>query len=169
MPSEARDANTAMRSFFASLLLIVTAAGCSSSGSGRGASTVQPGQGSLSITVNPNPIRAQKVSGDVYDFPFEIVVTERGGTDVTIDGVSVDVNALGGLNVYSESYDRAEIERRGFSTRVPARGEVRYSFNPRKDVTDDRLFSAVEAELSVSGTDASGLRTTARTSVTVKR
>lgn len=158
-----------MRTFFAFLLLVVAGGGCSSSGSDRTASTVQPGQGSLSITINPNPIRAQKVSGDVYDFPFEIIVTERGGADVTIDRVSVEVTALGGLNVYSESYDRAGIERRGFSTRVPARGEVRYSFSPRNDVTDDRLFSAVEAELSVSGIDASGLRTTARTSVTVRR
>lgn len=88
---------------------------------------------------------------------------------MTIDRVSVEVTALGGLNIYSESYDRAGIESRGFATRVPARGEVHYSFNPRKDVPDDRLFSAVEAELSVSGTDASGSRTTARTSVTVRR
>ena len=159
-----------MKTFFAFLLPVVIAAGgCSSSGNDPSTSPVRTGQGSLSITVSPNPIRAQKVTGDVYDFPFDIIVTETGGANVTIDRVSVDVSALGGLNVYSESYDRAEIERRGFSTRVPARGEVRYSFKPRKDVTDDRLFSAVEADLSVSGTDASGLRTTARTSVTVRR
>lgn len=157
-----------MKTFFA-LLLVVAASGCSSSGSDRGTSPVELGHGSLSMTVNPNPIRAQKVAGDEYDFPFEIIVTERGGADVTIDRVSVDVTALGGLNVYSESYDRTEIERRGFNTRVPARGEVRYSFKPRKDVTDDRLFTAVEADLSVSGTDSAGRRTTARTSVTVRR
>jgi len=155
--------------FAAFLLLAIAAGGCSSSGTDQRTSTVHAGQGSLSITVNPNPIRAQKVSGDVYDFPFEIIVRERGGAEVTIDRVSVEVTALGGLNVYSESYDRAGIERRGFSTRVPAGGEVRYAFNPRKDVTDDRLFSAVEADLSVSGTDVSGLGTTARTSVTVRR
>lgn len=162
--------NTKMKPFSAAFLfLLLATAGCSSSGADRRTATVQPGQGSLTISVNPNPIRAQRVSGDVYNFPFEIIVGERGGAPVTIDRVSVEVTALGGLNVYSESYDRAEIERRGFSTRVPAGGEVRYAFNPRKDVTDDRLFSAVEAELSVSGTDTSGLRTTARTTVTVRR
>lgn len=157
-----------MKTLIASLLLVITISGCSSSG-GSDTTAVRSGQGSLAITVTPNPIRAQQVSGDVYDFPFEIIVTERGGADVTIDRVSVDVTALGGLNIYSESYDRAEIERRGFATRIPAGGQVRYSFNPRKDVPDDRLFSAVEADLSVSGTDGSGSRTTARTSVTVRR
>ena len=158
-----------MKIFFAAILILVVAGGCSSAVNDGRSPSVQRGEGSLSITINPNPIRAQRVSGEVYDFPFEIIIAERGGAEVTIDRVSVEVTALGGLSVYSESYDKAEIERRGYSTRVPAGGSVRYAFNPRKDVPDDRLFSAVEAELSVSGTDRSGLRTTARTTVTVRR
>ncbi|HXI13585.1 MAG TPA: hypothetical protein VNM92_13225 [Thermoanaerobaculia bacterium] len=145
---------------------------CSTTGSGGGRATraaSMSARGALTVEVAPNPIIANRVSGDTYDFPFEAVVRETAGAAVTVRRVSVQVVAFGGIPVYSESYGPEEIIRLGFPSVVPASGELRYRFNPRKEVADDRLFSAVSAELKVEGVDGTGARTEARTSVTVRR
>jgi len=149
------------------LLLALLLTACSS-GSGPRTTSV-PGRGALSIEVAPNPIIATRVKGDTYDFPFEAIVRETSGSAVTVQRVSVSVTAFGGLPVYSESYGPDEIARRGFPNTVSAMGELRYKFNPRKDVADERLFSAVSAELKVEGVDGTGAPTSARTTVTVRR
>ena len=155
------------------LLLIpiaLTLTFCSSGGgTGSGPVTVTPGHGAISIEVVPNPIVATQVSGDTYDFPFEVVVRERGGRDVEIDRVSADVRALGGIPVAEETYDANRIRSLGYGTRVPANGELRYRFAPRKSVPDDRLFGGVSARLTVNGHDDSGEPTSSRVDVTVRR
>jgi hypothetical protein len=57
----------------------------------------------------------------------------------------------------------------GYATAVPASGEIRYRFNPRKQVPDERLFGGVAAELRVEGLDDAGVETTDATRVTVTR
>ncbi len=154
-----------------SLFMTLTMA-CSSGRQGSTRSVepaVAPGQGSITLTVTPNPIVAKKVSGDTYDFPFTILIREFGGSSVDIEVVRIDVVAFGGLNVYSQSFGPEEITRRGFSTVIAPRGELKYDFNPRKEVADDRLFSAVTAKLRVEGLDQAGNRVSADTSVTVDR
>jgi len=139
-------------------------------GSSSGPSSVsQPGHGAITIAVVPNPIVAQKVSGDVYRFPFDLVIREVGGRPVSITRVSADVRAIAGIKVGSESYDVAKINSLGFPTRVAPNGELRYHFAPEKSVPDDRLFGGVTADLTVEGVDDSGLPTSARTTVTVTR
>lgn len=149
------------------LSLALLAAACGS-GPRAGVSSV-PGQGAITITIDPNPIRATRVSGNTYDFRFEVVIRETGGRRVEISRVSADVLFAGGLRLANESYDAARIRSLGFNTTVPANGELRYRFSQRHDVPDERLFSGVSAELRVEGRDDTGTATTASTTVTVTR
>lgn len=123
----------------------------------------------LTLRVTPNPIVAAPLDGDRYQFDFELEIREEGGSAVTIDRVSADVVAFGGLRIASRKMDAAEIARRGYATRVEANRAVRYAFSQKHDVPDDRLLEAVKAELLIEGTDALGNRTTARATVGVVR
>lgn len=136
---------------------------------GRGGTTAAPGHGAISIQIVPNPIVAIHVSGNTYDFPFDVVVRETGGRPVEVTRVSAEVYALGGIRIATESYDGARINSLGYSTRLPAYGELRYHFNSRKSVPDDRLFGGVSADLRVEARDDTGTPTTATTTVTVRR
>lgn len=124
---------------------------------------------SITVQVAPNPIVAQPVSGNVYDFPFDIIVRETSGHAVTIDRVTADVTAMGGIHVAQDSYDAAKINSLGFATTLAPNGERRYHFAPRRSVPDERLFSGVSAELTVDATDDTGTATSAKTTVTVRR
>jgi len=112
---------------------------------------------------------AQHVDGDRYRFPFDVIVRETGGHPVTIARVSADVRAIAGIRVATETYDAAKINSLGYSTALPARGELRYRFEPEKSVPDARLFGGVTADLTVDASDDAGAPATARTSVTVTR
>jgi hypothetical protein len=142
---------------------------CASGGRGGSGGTSQPGHGAITLQIVPNPIVAQKVSGNTYDFPFEVVIREVGGHPVEISRVSADVYALGGIRVANESYDAARIRSLNYSTSLPANGELRYRFAPRKEVPDDRLFGGVSASLRVDARDDAGTPATATTEVTVRR
>jgi len=88
---------------------------------------------------------------------------------VTVTEVSLEVVAFGALTVHSERFGPEEIRRRGFPTEVPAGGELRYRFQPRRKVDDDRLFGGVSAEVTIRGTSQGTEIEPARTSVTVTR
>ncbi len=156
-----------MKNLAISLTVLATLAACQS-GPRDGVTSV-PGHGAISIQVVPNPIVATQVSGNTYDFPFEVVVRETAGRPVNVNRVSVRVFFAGGLTLYEEAWDAARIQSMGFSTQLSGHGEARYRFAPRKEVPDDRLFSGVSAELRVEGTDDTGTATSASTSVTVRR
>lgn len=149
------------------LPLILLAAFCG--GARNQPPTSVPGHGAIRIQIVPNPIVATKVSGNTYDFPFEVVIREVGGRTVDITRVSADVYALGGIRIADESYDAARINSLGYATRVPANGELRYRFSQRREVPDERLFGGVTAEIRVEGRDDTGAPATASTTVTVRR
>jgi len=157
-----------MRQTIAWIFLLGLIAGCGGTG-GSTTPVLVPGRAALQIFVEPNPIVAQRVSGDTYDFPFEIGIVERGGVSVEVQRVGIDVIGLGAIRLYSQTFGREEIIRRGYPTSIPAHGEVRYRFNPRKEVPDDRLFGGVSADLFVEGTDANGNAVRATQRVTVTR
>jgi hypothetical protein len=158
-----------MKRFVFLLSLLVVLAACSSSGPSSSVSAT-PGAGAVAIEILPNPIVARAVAGsNQYDFPFEVVVRETGGHPVSVTRVSADLFALGGLKVGSESWDADKIRSMGYGVDVPANGELRYRFNPRREVPDERLFGGVRAELRVDARDASGATTSASTVVTVTR
>src|SRR5204863_6680569 len=108
------------------LPLVLLASYCGSSGGGTQSSTAQPGHGAISVQVAPNPIVAQPVSGNVYDFPFDVIVHETGGHPVNVTKVTAEVTAIGGIRVAQDAYDAAKINSLGFSTTLPANGELRY-------------------------------------------
>ncbi|HEY2830522.1 MAG TPA: hypothetical protein VGJ88_10430 [Thermoanaerobaculia bacterium] len=151
------------------LPLLLFAAYCTSGAGGMHRSGARSGHGAITVQVAPNPIVAQPVSGNVYDFPFDVIVRETGGHSVTITSVTADVTAMGGLRVAQDSYDAAKINSLGYSTTLPANGELRYHFAPRRSVPDERLFSGVTAELTVYATADTGTATSAKTTVTVSR
>lgn len=152
----------------AAVAIALALIGCASH-RGSGASSL-PGHGALSVRIVPNPIVAHSLGGDVYELPFDVVLRETGGRPVTINRVTADVYAFGGgMRVASESYDVTRLRERGYDTTVPANGEVRYHFAPRKSVPDERLFNGVTGEVRVEGTDDTGTPATARVSVTVTK
>lgn len=148
--------------------LVLLTAHCAGGRGGSG-STASPGRGAVALQIVPNPIVATQVSGNLYDFPFEVVIRETGGRPVEILRVSADVYALGGIRIADESYDAAKIRSLGYSTSIAANGEARYRFAPRRSVPDDRLFSGVSAVLRVEARDDTGSPTSATTEVTVTR
>jgi hypothetical protein len=156
-----------MKRLALSLSLLLALAACS--GSSSDGITSVPGRGAISIQVVPNPIVATRVSGDTYDFPFEVVVRETGGRPVTVTNVSLTVNGPLGLSLHQENWNGESIRAMGYQTSLNANSEVRMRFAPRKEVPDDRLFSSVAAELRVDAIDDGGVTTSATTTVTVRR
>lgn len=123
----------------------------------------------MNIAVEPNPIVATQAGGNMYNFPFEVVVRETGGRPVTVTGVSAQLYGPAGISVGQESWDASRIQSMGYNTNVPANGELRYRFSPRREVPDERLFSSVRAVLRVDAVDDQGTRTSAQTEVTVRK
>jgi len=96
-------------------------------------------------------------------------VRETGGHPVDVTSVSANVFGPANIQVATETYDAAKISQLGYSTHVPANGTLRYKFNPRRDVTDDRLFSGVSADIRVDARDDTGTAASATTRVSVTR
>lgn len=149
------------------LISILRFVGCSSDDPGR--TPTEPGHGALEIAVVPNPIVASRVTGDTYDFPFDVRVANPGSLPVTIDRVEIDVTAFGGLKIYSESKDASDIREYGYPTTVAPGETLSYHFEPREDVPDDRLFNGVSALLTAAGADSSGKQVSASIRVSVTR
>ena len=72
-----------------------------------------------------------------------------------LEGIAVEEPTI----VSRESWDAQRIQSMGYATSVGPNGELRYRFNPRKEVPDDRLFGGVSAELRVDATDTTGTAT----------
>lgn len=156
-----------MRTLFGSLILLSALASCQSGA--PPAPQPVPGHGAIAIEVVPNPIVAKRATGDNYDFPFEIVVKETGGHAVSLKRVSITVFAPGGFPVGSDSWNADEIQAMGTSPQIAASSVVRYRFNPRREVPDERLFAGVTAELKVEAVDDTGTATSAKTSVSARK
>lgn len=155
------------RLFLIATLSLVSACATSHDGTSRVESL--PGHGAVTVQIVPNPIVATRVSGETYDFPFDLVLRETGGHPLTVQRVALDVYALGGLRVGSESYDAARIAALGYPTSIGAGRELHYHLTPRKDVGDDRLFGSVSGEVRIEATDDTGAPANASTTVTVTR
>lgn len=151
------------------IALVCLPLACATNRPGSNKSTTTPGRGAITLTITPNPVVAISAGGTAYDFPFEVVLKETGGHPVTIERVTANVFAAGGILVATESYDSAKIQSLGFATAITAKGELRYHFAPHKDVPDDHLFSSVYGDVRVEGLDDNGSRVSAATTITVKK
>jgi hypothetical protein len=154
---------------FAILALALLPLACATPRGGTSKSTSTPGHGAIKLTITPNPVVATNVGGNTYEFPFDVVIRETGGHPVTIERVTANVFAAGGIPVASESYDAAKIQSLGFATAIQAKGEIHYHFAPRKDVADERLFTSVYGDIRVEGIDDNGARTSTTTTITLKK
>ena len=149
--------------------LVLLPLACATSQPGNTKSSPTHGHGVISLTITPNPVIATSVGGSMYEFPFDIVVKETGGHPVTIDKVTANVYAGGGISVATESYDAAKIKTLGLATTIQAKGEIHYHFSPRKDVTDDGLLSSAYGDVRVEATDDNGSRASTTTTITVRK
>jgi len=154
-----------MRKLALSLTLLLAFAGC---GGSTGVSSM-PGHGAIAIEVIPNPIVAINTSGDTYDLPFVVVIRETGGRPVTVQHVTATVFLGGGFQLGREAWDANQIRALGYNTTLAPNSETRYKFSPRKAVPDDRVFGGLSAELEVVAIDDTGMETSARTKVTVRK
>jgi hypothetical protein len=142
---------------------------CATHRAGTTKNTSTPGHGAIKLTITPNPVIATNVGGNTYEFPFDAVIKETGGHPVTINRVTANVFAAGGIPVASESYEAAQIQSLGFATTLQAKGEIHYHFAPRKEVPDERLFTSVYGDIRVEGTDDNGARTRTTTTITLAK
>src|SRR2546422_6983788 len=108
-----------MRRIALAFLMLIVAA-CATPKPGTGSTSSVPGHGAISIQIIPNPIVATRVSGNTYEFPFEVVVRETGGRTVNVDRVSADVYAIGGVRIAAESYNMGAIPDLGYPATTPA-------------------------------------------------
>lgn len=152
-----------MKRLLISLLFVVAAC---SSGSGSGVTSV-PGHGAVAVQVQPNPIVAHAVSGETYEFPFDVVVRETAGHPITITSVSVNVQGPGGISLGSENWSADQIRALGYDVTIGPNGERKLHFSPRKSVPDERLFGGVSADLRVDAVDDTQTATNATTNVTI--
>jgi hypothetical protein len=151
------------------IALLILPLACATHRPGTTKNTSTPGRGAITLTVTPNPVIATNIGGKTYDFPFDVSIKETGGHPVTIERVTANVYAGGGIPVASESYDAAKIQSLGFATTIQAKGELHYHFDPHKDVPDDSLFNSVYGDVRVEAIDDNGSRASSTTTITVKK
>jgi hypothetical protein len=156
------------RALALSLLAVASAIACAHQ---PAQPATQSGHGAISLSIAPNPIVAQPVSGqaaNTYDFPFDIVVRETGGHPLTIKSMTMTVYAFG-LPVNTDMYDAARITSLGYPTAIAANGELRYHLAPRRAVTDERLFKNITATVRIDAADDTSTPASASTNVSVTR
>ncbi|HUF17429.1 MAG TPA: hypothetical protein VMS12_05220 [Thermoanaerobaculia bacterium] len=143
--------------------LILLSGGCS--GAATEFSAV-PIRGRVEFEISPNPIRAIRLEENQWSFPFEVTLRESGGVDVEIETLRLTVT-IAGLPVARMIWDGAEIEKRGYSTAIPA-GEARqYAFTPVRTVPDERLLTLARADINVAAVDRDGRRSEATRTISV--
>ena len=151
------------------IALVLLPLACATPRAGTTSTKSTPGHGAIKLTITPNPVVATNVGGNTYEFPFDVTIAETGGHPVTIDRVTANVFAAGGIQVATESYDAAKIQTMGFATAIQSKGQIHYHFVPRKDVPDERLFSSVYGDIRVEATDDNGSRASSTTTITLQK
>ncbi len=126
-----------------------------------------PVRGQIDLDIQPNPVRAKRVDGETWTFPFEVVLREVGGVDIEIEEIRARVT-VGGIAVLTQVVDPEEGERRGYDMTIEAGGVLHAGFSPTRAVPDARLLEMARAELTVVAVDRYGRRSEASRTVRVQ-
>jgi hypothetical protein len=88
-------------------------------------------RGHLELSVEPNPIVATPLGGDLYEMKFDIVMREAGGVALRIEDFTVDAVAFGTVTVKSQTFPASFITDRGYPASIQAGKYLRFSFTNR--------------------------------------
>ncbi|HEU5161842.1 MAG TPA: hypothetical protein VFV54_01735 [Thermoanaerobaculia bacterium] len=149
-----------MPRLFAILLVVSACAGVAPE------SVTVPARGEIDLDIQPNPVRARRLEGETWTFPFEVVLREVGGVDIEIEEIRATVT-IAGVSVLTQVVDPEEAERRGYDMTIDAGGVLHAGFSPTRHVPDARLLEMARAELTVVAIDRYGRRSQANRTVRV--
>ncbi len=128
---------------------------------------VVPLRGHLVLEVEPNPIVATPLGGDLYELKFDIIMREQGGAGVRIENFTVDAIAFRTVTVQSQTFPGTYITERGYPARVEAGKYLRFSFVKRWHLPTTFLRSGASARVTTRTVDDNGLRDVTETRVGV--
>ena len=149
----------------ACISVVLFAAGCAAIPK----ENVVPIRGRLELEVEPNPIIATPLGGNMYDLRFDIIMREAGGVDVRIEDFTVDALALKAISVRSQTFPAKFITDRGYPDAIRAGKFLRFGFTRRWPLPTELLMTGAAARITARTIDANGARgeTTIRVGVRV--
>lgn len=126
-------------------------------------------KGRLELEVEPNPIVATPLGGNLYDLKFDIIMREAGGVDVRIEDFTVDALALKAIPIRSQTFPAKFITDRGYPDAIGAGKFLRFGFTRRWPLPTELLMTGAAARITARTIDANGARgeTTIRVGVRV--
>ena len=126
-----------------------------------------PMRGRLELSVEPNPIVAHPLGGDLYQLDFDIVMREAGGVAVRIQDFTVDAVAFRTVVVRSQTYPATYITDRGYPASIDAGKYLRFTFSKRWTLPAAFLYSGASARVDARTIDDNGVRGTSSVRVGV--
>lgn len=149
-----------MRSVLGAFAFVLLLGGCS--GDGEELKTIsQPGHGAVAIAVQPNPIVVRPAGGEHHDVVFDVLVTETAGYAVEVQQLVLHVQ-FAGANAYTLHYGVLDLQARGPTTSIPARGQVSFHFDARTRIPSKFALGALSGDISVVASDAAGAQAVAQ-------
>ncbi len=127
-------------------------------------------RGRIELDVAPNPLVARRVSDDLYEFAFDIIMREAGGVDVRIEDFTVEGIAFRTLTVQTQTFPASYITDRGYPATIAPGRFLRFRFVKRWNIPSRLLLSGASVHVIARTVDANGRRdvTDVRIGVTVK-
>ncbi len=119
---------------------------------------VAPLRGRLELSVEPNPIVAHPLGGDLYELNFDIVMREAGGVGVRIEDFTVDAVAFKSVVVRSQTFPATYITDRGYPAEIESGKYLRFSFSKQWTLPAALLLSGASARVEARTVDDNGVR-----------
>jgi hypothetical protein len=119
---------------------------------------IAPLRGRLELSVEPNPIVAHPLGGDLYELTFDIIMREAGGVGVRVEDFTVDTVAFKSVVVRSQTFPATFITDRGFPASIEAGKYLRFRFSKRWTLPAGLLLSGASARVEARTVDDNGIR-----------
>lgn len=117
-----------------------------------------PLRGRLELSVEPNPIVAHPLGGDLYELNFDIIMREAGGVGVRIEDFTVDAVAFKSVVVRSQTYPATFITNRGYPASIEAGKYLRFKFSKQWTLPAGLLLSGASARVEARTVDDNRVR-----------